>query len=115
MGTEGSDGSFAADSSSGRPNAARMVEDIVGCKWSLAVLGAVREGVARPGALEHHIEGISKKVLNERLAKLVHFGILSKHSYDELPPRVEYRLTHFGQRFCGLLDGVEALQRELEP
>ena len=41
MGTEGSDGSFAADSSSARPTAARMVEDIVGCKWSLAVLGFV--------------------------------------------------------------------------
>lgn len=92
---------------------ARMVEDIVGCKWSLAVLGAVRHGVHRPGALEHSIEGLSKKVLNERLAKLVRFGILEKHSFDELPPRVEYRLTPFGQKFCGLLDGIEALQREL--
>jgi hypothetical protein len=38
------------------PNVSRMVEDIVGCKWSLAVLGAVRGGVCRPGALEHAIE-----------------------------------------------------------
>ena len=90
-----------------------MVEDIVGCKWSLAVLGAVRRGVHRPGALEHAIEGLSKKVLNERLAKLVRFGILDKHSFAELPPRVEYRLTAFGAKFCALLDGIEALQREL--
>ncbi len=96
------------------PPVARMVEDIVGCKWSLAVLGAVRGGVRRPGALEHAIAGLSKKVLNERLVKLVRFGILEKESFAELPPRVEYRLTHFGQKFCGLLDGVEALQRELE-
>ena len=48
-------------------NVARMVEDIVGVKWSLAVLGAVRGGVVRPGAIEHAIEGLSKKVLNERL------------------------------------------------
>jgi DNA-binding HxlR family transcriptional regulator len=95
------------------PTVARMVEDIIGCKWSLAVLAAVRSGVQRPGALEHHIEGLSKKVLNERLAKLVRFGILAKHSYAEMPPRVEYQLTPFGQRFCGVLDGVEALQREL--
>jgi len=95
------------------PPVTRMVEDIVGCKWSLAVLGAVRAGVHRPGALEHSIEGVSKKVLNERLAKLVRFGILRKESFAELPPRVEYRLTEFGQKFCGLLDGVESLQREL--
>lgn len=91
-----------------------MVEDIVGCKWSLAVLGAVRGGVVRPGAIEHAIEGLSRKVLNERLAKLVRFGILDKTSYPELPPRVEYRLTPFGQKFCGLLDGIDALQREIE-
>jgi DNA-binding HxlR family transcriptional regulator len=58
------------------PHVARMVEDIMGCKWSLAVLGAVRGGVCRPGAMEHAIEGLSKKVLNERLGKLVRYGIL---------------------------------------
>jgi DNA-binding HxlR family transcriptional regulator len=93
---------------------ARMVEDIVGCKWSLAVLGAVRGGVRRPGAIEHSIEGLSKKVLNERLTKLVRYGILAKTSYAELPPRVEYSLTSFGARFCGILDDIEALQREID-
>ena len=94
------------------PPVARMVEDIVGCKWSLAVIGAVRRGVCRPGALEHCIDGLSKKVLNERLAKLVRYGIFDKHSYAEMPPRVEYRFTPFGEKFCGLLDDIEALQRE---
>ena len=96
------------------PSVSRMVEDIVGCKWSLAVLGAVRRGVCRPGALEHSIEGVSKKVLNERLSKLVRLGILDKQAYAELPPRVEYRLTAFGNKFCGVLDSVEALQREID-
>lgn len=91
-----------------------MVEDIVGCKWSLAVLGAVRAGIRRPGAIEHAIEGISKKVLNERLRKLERFGIVRKRSFPEVPPRVEYRLTSFGERFSGLMDGVERLQRDLE-
>ncbi len=91
-----------------------MVEDIVGCKWSLAVLGAVRGGVVRPGAIEHAIAGLSKKVLAERLAKLVRFGILAKTSYAELPPRVEYALTPFGRKFCSLLDGIDDLQRDIE-
>jgi DNA-binding HxlR family transcriptional regulator len=90
----------------------RMVEDIVGCKWSLAVLGAVRSGVNRPGAMETAIDGVSKKVLNERLSKLVRFGILEKQAYPEIPPRVEYRLSAFGAKFCGVLDGIDALQRE---
>ena len=102
------------DKTATRPDVSRMVEDIVGCKWSLAVLGAVRAGVCRPGAMEHAIEGLSKKVLNERLIKLVRFGILEKHAYPELPPRVEYRLTPFGDGFCAVLDSIAALQRQID-
>jgi DNA-binding HxlR family transcriptional regulator len=91
-----------------------MVEDVVGCKWSLAVLGMVRRGVRRPGALEHGIPGLSKKVLNERLRKLVRFGVLERHAYPEVPPRVEYSLTRFGEKFAHLVEGVERLQAELE-
>jgi DNA-binding HxlR family transcriptional regulator len=90
-----------------------MVEDIVGCKWSLAVLGRIRAGVARPGAMEHALPGLSKKVLNERLRKLVRFGIVERRAFAELPPRVEYRLTPFGTKFSDLLDGVERLQQEV--
>jgi DNA-binding HxlR family transcriptional regulator len=104
----------SASRASAAPAVARMVEDIVGCKWSLAVLGAVRGGVCRPGALENAIEGLSKKVLNERLSKLVRYGILQKQAYAEMPPRTEYRLTPFGTKFCGLLDGIDVLQREIE-
>lgn len=93
--------------------AARMVEDIVGCKWSLTVLALVRDGVNRPGAMEHAVPGLSAKVLNERLRKLQRFGILAKTSYPEVPPRVEYALTPFGRKFVGVLDEVETLEREL--
>jgi DNA-binding HxlR family transcriptional regulator len=92
---------------------ARIVEDVVGCKWSLAVLARVREGVQRPGALEHSLPGLSTKVLNERLRKLVRYGILARTAYAEIPPRVEYALTPFGRRFARLLDDIEALQRDV--
>ncbi len=95
------------------PPVATMVENIVGCKWSVAVLGLVRKGVHRPGAMEHAIDGLTDKVLNERLRKLVRYGILDKVSYAELPPRVEYRLTEFGARFASILDQIDALQNDL--
>jgi len=96
------------------PSAARRVESVLGCKWSLTVLALVGRGVQRPGAMEHAVPGLSKKVLNERLRKLVRYGILARRAYAELPPRVEYRLTTFGRRFARLIDQVEALQRELD-
>ena len=38
-----------------------LLEDVLGCRWTISVLRAVGGGVNRPGALERHIEGISAK------------------------------------------------------
>lgn len=97
-----------------RPQAARMVEDVVGCKWTLSVLNAIRSGVHRPGAIERAIPGLTTKVLNERLRKLVRFGIAERNVFPEVPPRVEYRLTPYGVRFARVLEMIEDLQRELD-
>jgi DNA-binding HxlR family transcriptional regulator len=95
------------------PRVARMVEDVVGCKWSLCVLDLVKRGVQRPGAMQRSYRGLTTKVLNERLKKLTRFGILSRQVFAEVPPRVEYSLTPFGRQFSRLLDDVDALERTL--
>lgn len=74
--------------------------------------GRRRGGVCRPGALARSKRGLTTKVLNERLAKLLRYGVLEKRSFAEVPPRVEYHLTAFGARFLELLDGIEHLRRE---
>jgi DNA-binding HxlR family transcriptional regulator len=91
--------------------AARMVEDIIGCKWSLTVLGLVADGVHRPGAMQRRVPGLTAKVLNERLRKLLRFGIIEREVFAEVPPRVEYRLTPFGRRFDGVLREIELLDQ----
>ncbi len=89
-----------------------MVESIVGCKWSLHVLAAIRDGVIRPGALERTANGLTRKVLSERLAKMVRFGILHRRLYPQTPPRVEYTFTPFGRRFNKILDEIKKLERD---
>ncbi len=93
---------------------ALMVESIVGCKWSLVVLQLLREGVNRPGAMERSVPGLTAKVLNERLRKMVRFGICEKEVFPVTPPHVEYQLTEFGKKFITLLQGIDRLQSELE-
>ena len=97
-----------------RPDVKRIVENILGCKWSLTVIELVEQGTNRPGAMERATEGLTTKVLNERLRKLVRFGILDKTIYPEIPPRVEYYLTDFGKKFIGLLETIEKLEKELD-
>jgi DNA-binding HxlR family transcriptional regulator len=91
-----------------------LLEDVIGCRWTISVLRAVAGGVYRPGALERHIEGISTKVLTDRLRNFTRAGILERVQFAEIPPRVEYRLTDFGRKFVRLLREVEKLQAQLD-
>ena len=91
-----------------------MVETIYGCKWSLTVYQLLANGINRPGEMVRAVEGLSTKVLNECLRKNVEFGILDKVVFNELPPRVEYHVTPFGEKFLRILDELDKLQHELE-
>jgi len=101
------------EKSSTVPSVKRMVEDVIGCKWSLSVLELIRQGVNRPGAMERSVEGLTTKVLNERLRKLVGYGVLHRKVFAEVPPHVEYSLTDFGRKFVEVLVTIESLEREL--
>ena len=90
----------------------RMIYVGAGTSGRLGVLDAVQRGVNRPGALEREIEGISSKVLSERLKKLTHFQVLERQEFPEIPPRVEYALTHRGQKLVSLLEAINRLARD---
>lgn len=91
-----------------------LLEDVIGCRWTISVLSAVARGVNRPGAIERHIDGISAKVLGDRLRRFTRAGIFERTQFPEIPPRVEYQLSSFGMKFVGLLKEVEKLQAEID-
>lgn len=91
----------------------RQLEDVVGCKWSVSVLQAVAAGISRPGVLERHIEGISTKVLSERLRKLTRYGLLDKRAYAEVPPRTEYTLTPDGEKLVAIIAQIKRLDDQI--
>jgi DNA-binding HxlR family transcriptional regulator len=91
-----------------------LLEDVLGCRWTVSVLRAVARGVTRPGALERHVEGISAKVLADRLKKFTWAGLFERVQFPEIPPRVEYRLTPIGKKFLRLLREAANLQAELD-
>jgi len=89
-----------------------LLEDVLGCKWTWSILRAVHTGTVRPGQIERAIPGLSTKVLNERLKKLVAHGVLGKKEFPEVPPHVEYGFTELGRKFLAVLQEIEALERE---
>lgn len=89
-----------------------MVEDIVGCKWSLSILDMLDRGINRPGIMAREIEGLTTKVLNERLRKLQRYDIIIKVEFNEIPPKVEYKYTKFGQKFLKIINEIRLLEKE---
>ncbi|CAM2010684.1 winged helix-turn-helix transcriptional regulator [Acanthopleuribacter pedis] len=90
-----------------------IVETILGCKWSLTLMVLIRQGVHRPGQMHRSVDGLSPKVMNYCLAKMLEFNLVEKTSYPEIPPRVEYHFTPFGLKFMKLFDVLEELDGDL--
>lgn len=71
--------------------------DVFGGRWKsriICVLGA--KGCLRYGELRSEMTNVSDAVLSSSIRELMASGIISRRSYDEIPPRVEYRLTEKG-------------------
>ena len=78
--------------------------DIIAGKWTLLILRDLSQGINRFSALERSLTGISPKTLSERLKSLEKAGIVTRTSYAEVPPRVEYELTERGIDLIPLID-----------
>ncbi|MFF8955407.1 winged helix-turn-helix transcriptional regulator [Streptomyces sp. NPDC014894] len=91
--------------------ACRQVHEILGVigdKWTLIVLGQLRDGSLRFGELRRAAEGISQRMLTLTLRRLERDGLLVRTVHASVPPRVEYALTEAG---TALLAPAAALGR----
>ena len=89
---------------------ARTAEIISG-KWTLLIIRDLTTGVKRFSELERSLEGISPKTLSERLVALEREGVLTRRTYAEVPPRVEYSLTEKGQALAGVIEEMRSYGR----
>ena len=97
-------------------SAYRSLEDVVGCKWSAAIVGALQRGVVRPGQLERYIPGISTKILTERLRRLLDYGLIQREDHSVAATlHVEYQLTPPGARLASIIEQLHDLQAEHTP
>lgn len=76
-------------------------------KWKAVILCHLNAGPRRFLELQRITCGVSQKVLNESLKQLEEDGLISKHIYAEVPPRVEYSLTERGLELIPALKIIE--------
>ncbi|MGN7809292.1 winged helix-turn-helix transcriptional regulator [Flavobacterium sp. 22076] len=72
-------------------------------KWKIPIVWQINDGKKRPSEFLRGIAKVDRRVLNQQLNEMVEDGILIKHSFNELPPRVEYTLTETGKQLVEIL------------
>jgi DNA-binding HxlR family transcriptional regulator len=93
-------------------SAAAGIEQAIGMldgRWKLVILFHLFGGrTLRFSDLERAIAGISQKMLTQQLRRLERDGIVARIVHPQVPPKVEYYLTEWGQSLCPALDALLA-------
>ncbi len=80
---------------------------MIGDKWKVLILRELRSGTKRFGEIRDSINGISQKVLTEKLREMESDGLVIRKAYAEIPPRVEYSLSELGETLGPVLDSLK--------
>ena len=79
---------------------------LVGGKWKLLIIRNLRMRSWRFNELQRDLEGISQKVLTDSLRQMMDDGLVYRHDYQEMPPRVDYSLTELGDKLLPIMDAL---------
>lgn len=82
--------------------------EIIGNKWTALILRDLMEGPKRFCELEKSVGNINPRTLSQRLDDLEGHGIVTKQTFAEVPPRIEYTLTAKGHDLLPILKQMAA-------
>ena len=80
---------------------------LIGSKWKLLIMRNLLVRPWRFNELRKDLEGISQKVLTDRLRSMEKDGIITRTVYPEVPPKVEYALSELGQSLRPVIKAME--------
>ncbi len=81
-----------------------MTLKVIGGKWKLVILCHLTEGVQRFGELKRAMPDITQKMLTQQLRELEVDGIIHRKVFVQVPPKVEYSLTEYGESLKEVLN-----------
>ncbi|MEO6398876.1 MAG: helix-turn-helix domain-containing protein [Tepidiformaceae bacterium] len=90
--------------------------EMIGRRWSGAIIRALLAGSVRFGDVLSRVPGLSDRLLSERLRELESAGIVSRTVYPDIPVRIEYRLTDKGRELEAIVGVIsDWAERWAEP
>ncbi|MEM1375617.1 MAG: helix-turn-helix domain-containing protein [Pseudomonadota bacterium] len=91
-----------------QPCPVQTAVDVIGGKWKPGIVFRLQHDTYRFGALKRAMPWISERVLIRQLKELEADGVVTRKDYREVPPRVEYSLSEYGETLRPLLREVAA-------
>jgi DNA-binding HxlR family transcriptional regulator len=86
--------------------------DLLGDNWTVLVVRDLLSGPKRFGELYSSLSGISTRTLTKKLNVLTEAGVVSRATFKEKPPRVEYSLTKMGQDLHEIAEAMRAFGKK---
>ena len=101
------DNKFNSEQALARCEPMSKLQAVIGGKWKILILWYVAHyRVQRFSQLKRRLTGVTQSTLTKQLRYLEEDGFLHREIYQEIPPRVEYSLTEFGQSFVPVLEAM---------
>jgi len=82
--------------------------EVIGGKWKGLILYQLRHDTKRFNELKRLIPGITQRMLTKQLKELETDFIIKREVFSEIPPKVEYSLTTFGETLAPALNALQA-------
>jgi DNA-binding HxlR family transcriptional regulator len=89
--------------------------NIIGGKWKPSIIRMIRTDRNRYSLMLKDMHDISKQTLTNQLRELEMDGIIERTIYAEIPPRVEYSITPYGETLLPIIDSMSRWAREHMP
>jgi len=81
---------------------------VIGGAWKMTTVKYLSQRTHRFGELRREVGPVTPRVLTRQLRELEQDGIVERHVYAEVPPRVEYSLTPLGNSLSHLVEELDA-------
>lgn len=84
-----------------------LAQKLIRGKWKIVIIYLLKDDTLRFSQIKKAIPKVTQAYLSSQLKELEAAGLIVRHSYNEVPPRVEYYLTEEGKSFIKVIDSMQ--------
>lgn len=85
-----------------------LAQRLIRGKWKIVIIFLLKDNTLRFSQIKKSIPKVTQAYLSSQLKELEAAGLIVRHSYNEVPPKVEYYLTEEGKSFIKVIDSMHS-------